>query len=163
MYGYVENVNRWLDLLGLDKILYRIMGDTEAGIFESTGIITGSGGETTFTTDPAYYDATRTKKKKVEYTGTKYSITITDEAYAQLQAIGLKDNSTATSALDMPNPKRCKGWMKTNVRFKGELGYINIQVGSKDGAGLKIINDPQNRVSAMNMETQKTIDLHSNH
>lgn len=156
MYGYVEDVNRWLDILGLDKILYRIMGDKEASIFESTGKITGSGGETTFATDPAYYD--KTKLDGVEYNGTKYSVTITDDAYAQLQAIGIKDNSNVTKNLDMP--KGSKGWMNTNVRFKGEKKYLNIQMGSKDGAGLKIINAPNNRVSAQNMETNKVIDLH---
>lgn len=156
LYGYVEDVNRWLDILGLDKILYRIMGDKEASIFESTGKITGSGGETTFATDPAYYD--KTKLDGVEYNGTKYSVTITDDAYAQLQAIGIKDNSNVTKNLDMP--KGSKGWMNTNVRFKGEKKYLNIQMGSKDGAGLKIINAPNNRVSAQNMETNKVIDLH---
>ena len=158
LYGYVENVNKWIDLLGLDKILYRIMGATEANIFESTGIITGSGGETTFATDPAYYD-----KAKVKYTGTKYSITITDDAYEELQAIGIKDNSNVTKELNMPQPQKSKGWKQINVRFKGERGCLNIQAGSKDGAGLRIINDPNNRVSAMNLETNKAIDLHSNH
>lgn len=156
IYGYVKDTNRWLDLFGFDITLFRIMGDKEASIFESTGKITGSGGETTFATDLAYYD--KTKLDGVEYSGTKYSVTITDDAYAQLQAIGVKDNSKVTKNLDMPEGSA--GWMETNVRFKGEKGYLNIQMGSENGAGLGIINNPDNRVSAQNMGTKKAIDLH---
>ncbi|ELY4221697.1 hypothetical protein SMY71_003439 [Cronobacter sakazakii] len=76
-----------------------------------------------------------TREFSENYEGILVQFNLKSGTRAQLEGIGIRDNSDLAAAThpDMPSPLKSKGWSFTNARFKGEGDQINIGLGREGG------------------------------
>ncbi|MEN7547394.1 RHS repeat-associated core domain-containing protein [Rapidithrix thailandica] len=132
IYAYVSDSNVWVDVFGLSETFFRTISREHADILESTGKLPAT--KETFTSP--------TKVFSDGYEGVTYEFTMKDGTTAELEKIGVRDNSRLTRRkyLDMPEVK--PGWTQNHAYFKqeGPKGRKQINIGLGKGKGLDIFN-----------------------
>ncbi|HEX8343292.1 MAG TPA: hypothetical protein VF657_00930, partial [Actinoplanes sp.] len=114
------------------EVYYRAMEEEDWDVLNRPGGKVRATAETCISPTAAY---------STKYRGVLTKLTVKEGTTAQLEAIGLRDDSEATRRAypNMPAPETFKGWWKTRAFFKGEgPNHINICLGR--GTALAIFN-----------------------